>query len=1714
MKKLIIALTYCFSLSLLAAQPFGNEWIDYSQTHYKIKVATNGVYRIPYSTLAAVIPNLGSLNTNSLAVYNNGRQVPIYVSNNLSLGVNDYIDFYGERNTAEPDSFLYTSGADQPNPNYNLHTDTAIYFLTIRTNATNKRLTEINNALINLPPKEPYYLNRITNYANNGFNQGKYYNAGADELYKSTYEVGEGYTSNTYVGGISDGSTPQVTNQNWTLATPNVFTGGPSATLNATYLNLSKEGHKVEMSLNGSNIYSKFNNGFKLQRETITISVNQLAATNTIAVSTNDNAVSKKQNRVAGFELIYPATFNFNNSNSFAFSLEADVANKKYIEITNFNDNGNVPMLYDLTNGIALKSTQAPGSSPLRFCLPPSPTKRDLILISGAGNSIQLVNTITTTTFENFAPLNKQGNYIIISNSKLLDDGTGTNWVEEYRKHRDIDNNPISGKFQAVAVDVDKLYDQFAYGVNKSPLAIRNFIQWARANWTIVNQPKHVFLIGKAREYPSMRNNANARNQCLVPTFGSPGSDNLLAATRNSDTMTVTIGRLAANTPQQVKDYLNKIKDYEAEQISYTSAQAIAPKIWQKQVLHFSGGTGASEQSVFRSYIESYGKIVKDTLWGANPTTFTKTVDGPIDEALSQIIRQRIQEGASLLTFFGHSFTGGFDFSIDEPENYTNFGKYPVIISNGCFVGLIHDATPGYSERFVMPADKGGVAFLATTSLSVSSSLHNFSTRLYNQLTKSDYTRPFSQCIKDASAEIENCCANNDFDKMVALEMTLHGDPAIQLNQYIKPDYAIETPSVSFFPGIVTPGVDSFEVRIDVTNLGRAIKDSITVSLRRTIFDANNSPIVYDYKKLVKAPYYKDTVTFKLPTFIGTIGYGQNLFAPYVDADFEIDEMAEGNNGLIAPISIFIQSDDVIPIYPYEFAIVPTQGVTLKASTVNPFAKARNYIFQIDTSELFANPLQAGNLFQVGGVLRWTPTITYQDSTVYYWRVAIDSTVPNWHTTSFIYLANEFPGWNQSHYFQWQKDNFLNISQDNDRLFRFPPSTNSISVTTGWADDVGGNLDADKLGWEYNNFNQHRFRMGGCGFTNGGLTFAVIDPATGLPWSSKNVAAPLDNWGDAFGNYHCSNKYYLQYGYDFGVVGNHPTIDPAHPNSALLSGQPWSKAIKNFIDSIPNNYYVLVYTNNVNAYQNWDTTLRSSLRDLGIDTSIIDAQINGPFIYFTQKNNPSFASQQFSQTGYATPLQATINFVSPWFQGQFTSSAIGPAIEWGSMHWEKASLEQPVTDTDTIDIIGVQNSGIETVLVSTTQQNNFINSINAQTYPFIKLRYRAKDNTWRTPGQLDYWRVLYKKAPEAAINPAAHFVFTDSIGLGNNINLEIGLESVTEVDMDSILTRYTIRDAQFNNYDYFIRYNPLPGLDTMVLKFNSAINGSSFQGLNKITIEANPNNDQIEQFHFNNFAELNFKTIGDNINPLLDVTFDGQHIFNGDIVSAKPNILITLKDENQYLALNDTSLINVYLRYPNDNTPRRLNFDDVMMKFYPADSSTLYKANKAQIELKPTFVLDGKYELMVKDRDRSGNNSSNESRFENNTFYDYKTTFEVITKPMITNVLNYPNPFTTSTKFIFTITGSEVPDYMSIQIMTIKGTVVKEIMKEELGPLRVGRNITEYTWNGRDEYGDLLANGVYFYRVVTRLNDKNMDQMSQSYDKFFKQGFGKMVIVR
>ena len=234
----------------------------------------------------------------------------------------------------------------------------------------------------------------------------------------------------------------------------------------------------------------------------------------------------------------------------------------------------------------------------------------------------------------------------------------------------------------------------------------------------------------------------------------------------------------------------------------------------------------------------------------------------------------------------------------------------------------------------------------------------------------------------------------------------------------------------------------------------------------------------------------------------------------------------------------------------------------------------------------------------------------------------------------------------------------------------------------------------------------------------------------------------------------------------------------------------------------------------------------------------------------------------------------------------------------------------------------------------------------------------------------------------------------------------------------------------------------------------------------------------------------------------MDVTFDGVHILDGDIVSAKPFIVVELDDESQFRLLNDTADFQVFIKEPESETLRRIWFEGYAnMQFYPGEAPN----NKARIEWPAEFEQDGVYELWVQGQDKSDNASGDQY---------FRISFEVINEATVTNILNYPNPFSTSTQFVFTLTGSEQPDYFKIQIMTITGKVVKEITNDEIGTLNIGRNVTKYAWNGKDTYGDQLANGVYLYRVVAKLDGDYIEQRDSGADKWIESGFGKMMLIR
>ncbi|PIY02531.1 MAG: hypothetical protein COZ21_13680, partial [Bacteroidetes bacterium CG_4_10_14_3_um_filter_31_20] len=440
---------------------------------------------------------------------------------------------------------------------------------------------------------------------------------------------------------------------------------------------------------------------------------------------------------------------------------------------------------------------------------------------------------------------------------------------------------------------------------------------------------------------------------------------------------------------------------------------------WMKRVIHFGGGNTTELQNTLAGYLNNYAAIISDTLFGGNVNTFLKTTSLPIQITVADTVRNLINDGTSLITFFGHGYTGGFDQNIEEPDVYNNIYKNPLLIANSCLTGDIFLPAPKkISERWIFEYQKGAIAFLATVDFGYESYLNLFTTELYKQFAYKNYMQPIGKCIRDGNIILYNNYSSSILN--TCLGYTLHGDPAVSLKCFALPDLTINNSSISSVPQIVTSESDSFYVKTIVTNIGKAFVDTFALNITRTFPDGTTE----NYTDFVYGCYYKDTVLTKIPVNY-LKGSGINNFCVKVDAYDSIPELSETNN--YACTNITIRSNDLFPIYPYEYAIFPNNTVTLKASTGYPFVGTQTYIFEIDTTDLFNSAeKKSGNVVQSGGVIEWQPPLILTDSTVYFWRV---SPVPQgsqpytWKESSFIYI-NGKTGWSQAHFFQYKKDGF------------------------------------------------------------------------------------------------------------------------------------------------------------------------------------------------------------------------------------------------------------------------------------------------------------------------------------------------------------------------------------------------------------------------------------------------------------------------------------------------------------------------------------------------------------------------------------------------------------------------------------------------------------------------------------------------------------------
>lgn len=1431
MRKILLVLFAVLSGMVTLAQPYNNEWIDYSKTYYRFNVGATGLWRINQPVLAAA--GLGSTQAQHFKLYRNGQEVALYTSAATGvLPVGGFIEFYGEMNDAKAEKALYKTDDLQMSDKLSLLTDTASYFLTVQTTGTNLRMVNAaNNVAGNLLPAEPYFMHKLGRYFKDKINEG--YGIDFGELvHSSSFEKGEGWTSNNVDAGAI------LTDGNYDMA---VYTAGPTATLTTTVAGNFTSSRNITVRLNGTDLATNFVNGFDIQQTTSTGILPSSFVSNVATVQFVNGGGANDRIVVSSYELTYPRQFNFGNATLFNFELPSSTTGK-YLEINAFDYGTTPPVLYDITNRLRITGDISGGT--LKYVLPASATARSLVLMNV--ENPKTVNSLVQRNFVNYATVANQGDYLIISHPLLFNDGAGNNFVDQYRIYR---SSNAGGSYNAKVVDVNQLIDQFGYGIKNNPLGIRNFASFAINNFAVA--PKHFFLIGKGltyNEYRAYETDPNAAGLNLVPTFGFPASDNLLTATRTGVTARIPIGRLSAISGTEVGQYLSKVQQYELAQV--TTPQTIGDKGWMKNVAQITGAIDDNSlYGLITAYMQGYEQVIGDTAFGGKVYSFSKNI-GQTALGTSKIVDTLFTEGISLLTYFGHSSPNTLEFNLDNPQNYSNTGKYPLIIVNGCNTGnlflfdTLRPISKGtLSEKYVFANQKGSIGFIASTHFGLPQQLNYVTLAFYRNLADYMYGGTIGDIMKTSMEQVSTNYAFDFIARTHCEEITYHGDPAIRLNPSNKPDYTITNDLISFDPSVISVADEKMVINAKIVNIGKAISDSLTIRFQHKL--PNNS-IETIASRRIKATLFEDTLQVPL-TLDPLADKGLNQIIITIDPDGEISEMSETNNTVTKDFTII--EDEIRPVYPYNYALVNKNNLVLYGSTANPTATNKTYVMEMDTSRLFNSPAKiTRSVTSTGGLIKFVPGISLTDSTVYYWRLAIGPVTAGtrWLSSSFIPFGGAESGFGQGHYYQYTDDaiNGLSINASN-RKFEFGAQTRKLQVRAGVYPFYS---------WDRNNINLNSDQLDYWGCVFNSLQFYVLDSLTHQPWRNDLVGT-TGRYGSWWAPGCSGQRAFLEFPFDNAT---------------------YRKRAMDFFDSIPSGMYVAVR----NLIGNWNNTFvdtwKADTATLGSGQSLwhkfhqmglhqIDSfNQNRQFLFvFKKQGDTATQIRQHVTNLINEQIADTFQLAGKDVAGNITTPWLGPVKAWKNFKWNKLGNADSAS-TRSFDIIGKDIFGNETTLATIYDaKDTSISFIDAATYPYLKLSMKNEDTKYAQATQLKYWYLTADMFPEGAVAPNLNFQYKDTLSPVDTLKLKVAFKNVTNIAFDSLLLRLTIKDnygnahvLNANGASATYKIAPLPGTDSVIIAYDIPV--LNYGGKNQLYLDVNPDNDQPEQYHFNNVLFRNF----------------------------------------------------------------------------------------------------------------------------------------------------------------------------------------------------------------------------------------------------------------
>lgn len=218
-------------------------------------------------------------------------------------------------------------------------------------------------------------------------------------------------------------------------------------------------------------------------------------------------------------------------------------------------------------------------------------------------------------------------------------------------------------------------------------------------------------------------------------------------------------------------------------------------------------------------------------------------------------------------------------------------------------------------------------------------------------------------------------------------------------------------------------------------------------------------------------------------------------------------------------------------------------------------------------------------------------------------------------------------------------------------------------------------------------------------------------------------------------------------------------------------------------------------------------------------------------------------------------------------------------------------------------------------------------------------------------------------------------------------------------------------------------------------------------------------------------------SVNDNDGPVVDLYLNDRNFVNGGTTNEKPVLIVNLTDSSGINTAGNSigHDISVILD-GSGSSPVVLN------DYYEANLNS-YQSGLVRYPF--SDIAEGPHTLSFKVWDIQNNSSQSETDFV------VASSAELALK----HVLNYPNPFTTRTKFFFEHNQACDPLKVTIQIYTISGKVVKTLQTTMTCE---GYRPDGIEWDGKDDYGDKLARGVYIYRLaVLASNNKKAEKIEK-----------------